>query len=211
MDAGARDELERTIRGRWDAGDLTGAADAAVRGYGPEVYGFLAAFHHDEEDAAEVWSRVTERLWAGLDRFAWRSSFRTWLYTIARNASIRYREEKRRRAARDAPLSGAASEVARVAERVRTDTAEWLRTTSKDRFAALREALPEDDRALLVLRVDKELSFADVARVMHEGDAPLDDAALEREAARLRKRFQLVKRELLARTRETDGGGRDGP
>ena len=197
MDARDREELERTIRERWDAGDLGQAAEAAIRGYGPEIYGFLCAFHRDEEDATEVWSRVTEKLWSGLERFAWESSFRTWIYAIARNVSIRYREEKRRRAAHHAPLQTNDDAAAPV----RTDTQSWLRTSHKDRFAALREALPEDDRMLLVLRVDKDLAWNDLARVMHEGDGPLDGKALEREAARLRKRFQLVKERLLEMTR----------
>ena len=53
------------------------------------------------------------------------------------------------------------------------------------------------DRALLVLRVDRGLSWNDLARVLNEDGEPLDDAALKRESARLRKRFQLLKRELL--------------
>ena len=81
---------------------------------------------------------------------------------------------------------------------LRTPTASYLRTSHKDRFAALRDSLPEDERMLLVLRVDKQLGWNDLARVMHEGGPePLDDEALKREAARLRKRFQLLKERLL--------------
>ena len=194
MDAAEREELERVIRENWERRDLAGAADAAIRGYGPEIYGFLVAFHHDDEDASEVWSRVTERLWAGLDRFAWHSSFRTWVYAIARNTSIRYRQEKKRR--REEPLPEGS--LGDVALRVRTDTASWLRTSARDRFAALRDSLPEDDRMLLVLRVDKDLAWNDRARVMHpEQEEDLDEEGLKREAARLRKRFQHVKERLL--------------
>ena len=91
MDPNARAELEAEIRRAFDGGDRAGAAAAAVRGYGPEVFGFLVAFHHDAIDAEEVWSRVTERLWKGLDRFAWESSFRTWIYAIARKLSAKLR------------------------------------------------------------------------------------------------------------------------
>jgi RNA polymerase sigma-70 factor, ECF subfamily len=194
MEAQEREELERVIHEKWELRDLAGAADAAIRGYGPEIYGFLVAFHRDDEDAAEVWSRVTERLWAGLDRFGWNSSFRTWVYAIARNTSIRYRQEKKRR--NEDPLPEG-SQVD-VALRIRTDTASWLRTSARDRFTALRDSLPEDDRMLLVLRVDKHLAWNDLARVMHPEDAEaLDEEGLKREAARLRKRFQHVKERLL--------------
>ena len=194
MEAREREELERVIRATWEQRDLAAAADAAIRGYGPEIYGFLVAFHRDDEDASEVWSRVTERLWAGLDRFGWHSSFRTWIYAIARNTSIRYRQEKKRRNEEALPEGSQVD----IALRIRTDTASWLRTSARDRFTALRDSLPEDDRMLLVLRVDKDLAWNDLARVMHpEGEPPLDEEGLKREAARLRKRFQHVKERLL--------------
>lgn len=48
-----------------------------------------------------------------------------------------------------------------------------------------------------MLRVDRQLAWTDLARVLHEDDdAALEGKALEREAARLRKRFQLVKERL---------------
>ena len=194
MDAGERERLERVIREKWEQRDLAGAAELAIRGYGPEIYGFLVAFHRDDEDASEVWSRVTERLWAGLDRFGWHSSFRTWVYAIARNTSIRYRQEKKRRNEEPLP-EGSQIDFVRS---LRTDTASWLRTSARDQFAALRDSLPEDDRMLLVLRVDKDLAWNDLARVMHPEEAQaLDEEGLKREAARLRKRFQHVKERLL--------------
>ncbi len=194
MEPREREELERVIRAKWEQRDLAAAADLAIRGYGPEIYGFLVAFHRDDEDASEVWSRVTERLWAGLDRFGWHSSFRTWVYAIARNTSIRYRQEKKRRREEALPEGSQVD----LALRIRTDTASWLRTSARDRFAALRDSLPEDDRMLLVLRVDKDLAWNDLARVMLPEDAAaLDEEGLKREAARLRKRFQHVKERLL--------------
>ena len=194
MEPREREELERVIRAKWEQRDLAAAADLAIRGYGPEIYGFLVAFHRDDEDASEVWSRVTERLWAGLDRFGWHSSFRSWVYAIARNTSIRYRQEKKRRREEALPEGSQVD----LALRIRTDTASWLRTSARDRFAALRDSLPEDDRMLLVLRVDKDLAWNDLARVMLPEDAAaLDEEGLKREAARLRKRFQHVKERLL--------------
>ena len=195
VDAVRRDELESEIRRRWDDGEMAEAVGDAIRGYGPEVFGLLVAFHRNPADAEEVWSRVTERLWKGIGGFAWQSSFRTWFYAIARNTSIRYRDEQRRRNVHQAPLTTGAEAVA---ERPRTATASYLTSGHRARLAALRDTLPEDDRMLLVLRVDKGLAWPDLALVMHEGETPLDEDAQKREAARLRKRFQLVKERLHA-------------
>jgi RNA polymerase sigma-70 factor (ECF subfamily) len=64
----------------------------------------------------------------------------------------------------------------------------------------VREQLEPDDQMLLILRVDRQLEWRDLALVMSTRDhcptARLDDAALDREAARLRKRFERVKAEL---------------
>src|SRR5689334_1492801 len=103
MDARQRRELEDDIRARAASGDLHGAAEAAMRGYGREVYEFLAALHRRDDDAAEVFSLFAEGVWRGLPGFAWQCSFRTWAYAVARKASLRHRRDARRRAARQAP------------------------------------------------------------------------------------------------------------
>ncbi len=196
MEPHEREHLEARIRGLVEAGDLAGATEVALRGYGREIFEFLAALHRRGDDASEVFSLFAEGVWRGLPRFGWRSSFRTWAYGVARKASLRFRRDARRRAARAAPLPEGSRLSAIVAE-VRTETLPFLRTDQKSRFALLRESLPSEDQALLMLRVDRQLSWLDLARVLHEDDeAPLEGEALKREAARLRKRFQLLKEKL---------------
>jgi RNA polymerase sigma-70 factor (ECF subfamily) len=47
-----------------------------------------------------------------------------------------------------------------------------------------------------------ELAWIDLARILYEGETPLDDETLKREAARLRKRFQLVKEKIYEMARK---------
>ena len=47
------------------------------------VLGYLIATLDDRDDAAEVFSVLSEDLWRGIAAFGWRSSFRTWMYTLA--------------------------------------------------------------------------------------------------------------------------------
>src|SRR5262249_4986179 len=146
-------------------------------------------------DAAEVFSQTTEDMWRGLPSFGRRCSVRTWLYVLARHAAARFRRSPWNRGDRtgDARLDA----LIAVAP---SQTQPWLRTEAKDRWHALRESLEPDDRALLVLRVDRDLSWTDVARVILGSDEA-DAADLERETARLRKRYQLLKDELRERAR----------
>ncbi len=196
MDDSARAQLESRSRALCDEGDYAAAATALVRGYGPEILGFLAALHRSEDDAGQCFSEVSEALWRGLPRFGWDSSARTWAYAIARNVSSTFRRDRGRAARRVQPLSD--SKVQQVAQQVRTQTTPFLRTEEKTRLRALRDSLPEADRMLLVLRVDRGLAWNDLARILTDpqGDGSLEGQALAREAARLRKRFQLVKARL---------------
>ena len=84
-----------------------------------------------------------------------------------------------------------------LVEQLRSETATYLKTQTRTRIAELRETLPEADQTLLMLRVDRELSWIELAQVLHEDEqSQLQGEALKREAARLRKRFQLVKTKL---------------
>ena len=191
----ARMTLEEQIRSLLDKGDLHGAAIQAIQGYGPEVLGFLATLVRDRHDASEVFSQTCEDLWTGLAHFQGRSSMRTWLYTLARHAAARFQRAPFRRPGRRVSLS----EAGDLAQSVRMTTLPFLRTEMKDRFAQIRNSLAERDRSLLVLRVDRGMSWKDIAIVLsseHDGDE-----MLEREAARLRKRFQSLKEEIRAQAR----------
>jgi RNA polymerase sigma-70 factor (ECF subfamily) len=196
MEPGARAELEAAVRDRCAAGDVDEATTRALRLYGREVFGFQCALAKSESDASEAFSIFAEELWRSLGRFAWESTLRTWVYTLARRAVSRDLRRKRR----DRLLVGAPIAVSEIAGAVRTETLTYLRTETKSRVRALRDALAEDDRALLVLRVDRGLGWDELARVMHDDD--LDADAQKREVARLRKRFQLVKERLRAMAKE---------
>jgi RNA polymerase sigma-70 factor (ECF subfamily) len=174
------DHLESKIRAAHDAGDLAQAATLALEGYGPEILGYLAAISSNIDDAGETFSDFSEDLWRGLPEFRWQSTFRTWAYVLARHAMHRKNRGKRRHL----PLS--AAPISQIEQQVRDKTLAHLRTEVKDRFVALRASLPPDDQTLLVLRVDRDMSWDDIALV------------LNKKAPTLRKRFERVKERLRA-------------
>jgi RNA polymerase sigma-70 factor (ECF subfamily) len=200
MDTGERADLEEQIKAACTAGDFGDAATVAVRGYGPEIVGYLAAVTRSESDAGEIFSAFCEDMWKGLPTFRWDCTFRTWAYTVARHAWLRYVRDPLRRPGRAIPLSSA-SEVMIIAEKVRTQTLDYLRTEIKDRVAALRDKLDPEDQSLLLLRVNRKLAWRDIARILTE-DEDLTDAAIEKKSASLRKRFERIKESL----REMAGG-----
>jgi len=204
-----REELEREIRSYLARRDLTGAATLVIRGYGPEIFGFLSARLRDESAARDAFSMFSEDLWRGLPKFGERSTVRVWAYALARHAAIRLQSSPHRKRERNVPL-GAREVLSKLADRVRTDTAPFLRTEFKTRVAALRKRLSEDDRTLLVLRVDRGLDWGEVARVFLAPEESVSERTLAAEAVRLRKRFQLVKAK-IRRMASEEGFGGDGP
>jgi RNA polymerase sigma-70 factor, ECF subfamily len=185
------------------------AGTLAIETYGPELHGFLLHVMNGSPDASELGSQVMEDFWRALPTFRRQCSVRTWLYTLAHHAVARHRRSPWNRGQRtgDSRLDG-------LVAAANSRTAPWQRTDVKDRWQALRTSLPPEDRELLVLRVDRALDWNEIARVMlaepategdHQDGADAEPGAadLAREAARLRKRFQLLKAELRTRARAT--------
>jgi RNA polymerase sigma-70 factor (ECF subfamily) len=188
---------EQRIKALYDAGDLRGSATLLLETYGPEIYGFLASRLRDPVFTSDVFGDFTEDLWRSFKSFHFGCSARVWAYTLARHAASR--GIRRRRRARDVPLSRAGP-LSAIADRVRSETSALLQTTKRHRIAALRDQLPEFEQMLLLLRVNRQLAWLEIARIVAPGSPraaiELDAQTLHAEAARLRKRFQKAKAKL---------------
>jgi RNA polymerase sigma-70 factor (ECF subfamily) len=117
------------------------------------------------------------------------------MYTLARNAASRYVTNPHNRPERNLSVSAHTS-VSALIHQARSPTQAHQRTETKDRVRALRQQLSIEDQTLLLLHVDRGLSWRDLAIVMHEDGEQLEGEALTREASRLRKRFERLKSEL---------------
>jgi RNA polymerase sigma-70 factor (ECF subfamily) len=182
---------EEAAREACAAGELGRATTILLTAYGGELLGFLRWLLRDEGRGDDAFADCALDAWRGLARFDWRCSGRTWLYAIARRAAARTARARRHGpeipASESAPLSA-------LIERLRSETAPHLRTDVKNEFRKLREHLDDEEQLLLVLRVDRRLSWREVSLVLGpEGSPEEERAVLE---ARLRKRFQLVKERL---------------
>jgi RNA polymerase sigma-70 factor (ECF subfamily) len=183
--------LEAQIAAHLEAENLQAAAAAMIRGYGPEILSYLAGVSRDAALADEVFSTFAEDLWRGLPGFRRESSVRTWLYRLAYNAFQRHRQDpfRKRQIGLSRHLEGVAAEV-------RSRTAPFLRTEFKSAIARLREQLDPDEQTLLVLRVDRRLSWREVSEVMTEDVSPdglrLSEATLTKRFERLRSKLRLL-------------------
>ena len=189
-------EFDGRVRSLLAAGETGAAVTLVLRELGPEVLGFLSGVLGDT-DADEVFSVLSERLWRSLDGFQGRCSLRTWTYVLARREIGRFRKRTRRHEEGRVPIS----QLQDVLAVARTRTGATLATDKRRQLTALRDALPIEDRTLLILRVDRKLAWDEIALAFADAPEALGDDDRKREAARLRKRFQLIKQRLVARAR----------
>lgn len=180
---------ETAARAHCDAKAFADALRVAVETYGEEVFSFLVVRMRDEDAAGDVFSQACEDLLASLPSFGWRCSLRTWFYRVARSAAARYQRSPLNNSARRVALSN----VSELAAQVRSRTLAHMRSEVKDKMRALREQLDADEQQLLMLRVERDLSWGEIAEILDDVD---DDEPKERAAARLRQQFQKLKTRL---------------
>jgi RNA polymerase sigma-70 factor (ECF subfamily) len=187
---------------RVDEADAPGpTVEQLLRDHGSEIYGWLAATLSSDTDADDAFSLFSEDLWKSLARYRRQCSPRTWCYMLARAAASRLHEARRARQA--LPISEAP--VAALVAHIRETTRLHLQTGIKERVRSARAQLEPEDQTLLILRVDRDLGWRDIAYIMLGPDAR--DAELARHAAVLRKRFERAKlrlRTLVAATAHPD-------
>ena len=140
----------------------------------------------DAEDAVQ---ETFLRAWRGFDRFAGRSSLRTWLHQIATNVCLRFLEQRERRAL----PSGLGDSTSDWLSRARPAPAEtrWVSPLPVDpadevgarqqlrlAFVAALQHLPPRQRAALILRDVAELPADEVAEILGTTTVAVNSALL---------------------------------
>ncbi len=175
------------IRALLERGEVDAAATAALESLGPGIFGYLSTLL-EEDDARDAFSMFAEDLWKGLPGFRGDASLRSWAYRLAWHAAARFSREAWRWRRERLPSSAASRLAASVASRISLDA-------RHERLRKLRASLTPEEQTLLVLRVDRELGWDEVAEVLSAEGAPVTSAAL-------RKRFERLKERLGALARD---------
>ena len=132
------------------------AFDRLVQRYQREVYRLCYRYVNNHHDADDVAQDVFLKAYRAIGRFRGDSSFSTWLYRIAVNTCLTFRSS--RRESEELP-EGLADRSAGVADALE----------SSERSRRVREAvaaLPERQRATLILKVYQDLTHEQVAGIL---------------------------------------------
>jgi len=145
------------------AGDR-GAMDALLRRHYDRIFAVCRKVTGNDADAADAAQEAMISIVRSLARFDGRSSFSTWVYRIATNASL---DELRRRRRR--PVVGATESVGRDVAHEVVDPDAGIRIEIVAERMAIDAALgqvPEDFRIPIVLRDLAGLDYAEIAEVL---------------------------------------------
>jgi RNA polymerase sigma-70 factor, ECF subfamily len=181
-------DIESRFRSLLARGAFRDAATAVIEGYGPAVLGYLCSLSTDLDDARDVFSLWAEDVWKGLEGFRGECTVRAWAYRLAWHAASRYRRDGYRRRREPLPPSAASCLAESVRSAMRPDG-------RHEALRRLRSALDPEEQTLLVLRVDRDLSWEEVATVLSATGDRIEPPAL-------RKRFERVRARLADLARE---------
>jgi len=195
------DEIELRIREALDRGDHRQAATVAFEGYGPHLRAFVVGVLRSESDGAEAFSQVCEEIWKGLPGFRGQGSFRAWAYRIAWCGAIRWKSDPFRRRGRRLMTSEISGLVDTRSSRAPDASA---RSSRAPALEALRQALDPEEQALLTLRLDREMSWEEVAEVLAGEGRPASAVALRKRFERLKEKLARLAREYGLIGRSTD-------
>ena len=200
---GATDvELVRLAQG----GD-TRAFDELVARYRDKVYRLSYKILRNEDDAAEALQDAFTSAFRGLKNFKSESTFSTWLYRVATNASLmKYRKR------RDDHLSLEQSQSPqRVAEPLaipdwsQQPLEELLDTETREVMEEGLRRLPEELRTVFILRDEDGHSNTEVAEML-DLSVPAVKSRLHRARLALRDRLDRYFRDRMTRKDRPRGG-----
>ena len=184
---------ERNIIEQVLAGDNE-AFGVLVERYQTKVYNLALRITGNEDDAADMAQEAFLRAWRSLKAFQFESSFSTWLFRLTHNVCIDHLRAKQRK-----PSVSLTMQDDESLESVQLDLPdpgpdpEQALLLSEDRsllVQALME-LPTDHREILTMRAINDMSYQQIAQVLHLQEGTVK-SRLSRARAQLRKKLQAL-------------------
>jgi len=182
---------ERRLLERVRSGDVN-AYGELVRKYENRIVAVLVGMVRNREDARDLAQKAFIRAYDRLDRFQERSSFYTWLYRIAFNLAIDFKRSQARRPTDEYDDARAVDSVEHAAPDAGPEH-NTRRARLRNSIQEAIEALPKDQRAVVVLREIEGLAYREIAEILE-----IPEGTVMSRLFYARKRLQ----QSLAETRE---------
>ena len=163
-------------------GDIAAVRDL-LRNYEEGLYGYLWHMLKHQQDCEDALQDTFKKALEGLHTYREESHFKSWLFRIAYNNGIEIIRRRKRIAEMPetledheiAPSSGPRESL------IQRELTEELQDAIDN--------LPHSERAVVLLRLEEELSFKEIAQVV---DAPLGTVLARMHKAKERMRTRLI-------------------
>ncbi len=143
------------------------AFEALVREHQNRVFAFAFRMLNDASSAEDIAQQVFVQVWRSARRYRPTAKFTTWLFQIARNLVLNeIRRRRRKPTAALAPEDSEASSAAYADATSRSPGEEALERELEDAVNQAVAALPEQQRAALLLLRHEDLSYEEIAKVL---------------------------------------------
>jgi len=151
------------------AGDKA-AFSILVERYVSPIYKFSYRYVRNGPDAEDVSQETFLRVWKNLEKFDQTKSFKTWIFTIAKNVSLDFLKKRKTvpfsvLGEEDDAVDAVLAPYVAIAE---TADISFDRNVLKQDFDAALARLPERYRDVMALRYTDNLKFREIAERLHE-------------------------------------------
>ena len=160
-------EQEMALIRRVQAGDQDAFAKL-LEAYEKPVYNLCLRMTGNREDAADLTQEAFLKVWRGAAQYQFESSFSTWLYRLTSNVCIDFLRSKKRRQTVSLTVEEEqdGTQELEIADPAPLPEEQVLHSETKREIAAAMEALEEDFRLILTLRLVENLSYEQIADAM---------------------------------------------
>lgn len=141
-----------------------------VERYVSPIYKFSYRYVRNGPDAEDIAQETFLRVWKNLKKFDQSRNFKTWLFTIAKNASLDFLKKKKTLSFSllgegDDAIEAVLAPYVAIAD---TSDAAFDRGLLKKNFDTVLARLPERYRDVMIMRYTDNLKFREIAERLHE-------------------------------------------
>ena len=150
------------------AGD-NNAFGELVEAYQDKVYNLALRMCGNADDAFDLAQDAFFRAWRGLSGFQFESAFSTWLFRLTSNVCLDWLRAKKRRPTVSLTTLDDEGEEVQMEIRDPGKSPEELLLAAEDREALAKamNQLPVEYREILTLRAIDDLSYTEIAEILH--------------------------------------------
>jgi RNA polymerase sigma-70 factor (ECF subfamily) len=174
------------------AGNIA-AFEELFRRYGTKIYNLFLRSERHAEVAQDLWQECFLRVIEARSRYKPTKAFSSWLYTIAMNL-LRDRHRKKRRRKMHWSLNSFEEEIASTPDSESNPEKTLEKTNLEESVKNALQALPADQREVILLSKYQGLSFQESAKILNISTAAAKQKAY-RGMQNLRKKLAYLAEE----------------